>query len=279
MSLHLNSPTPISQVFLGEKLIGRMYYNNLIVYEFAETTQTQAWDNTGFMTPSWTLHPNFTAFVFMRGEVGQHGGDWTPRRPNVGDRANILSAYNQSSPSAGLANQMNLTDNTPLTNVTSHWGVLRAQTERRVFTLEAVGGTDGSPPPFEAAWSSWLGTWRLGPGGRGGNGFRLMEGSVVRGSVHGSQGGPGLGAYFSRFLPTGQYINGVPQHRRDNEYRVFGGDPGSPGTPFPPVSLPNDLSTLYPNFASTPFPADFLTSAPPMAAVTMIVKYEPGISA
>ena len=277
MSLHLNSPTPISQVFLGEKLIGRMYYNNLIIYEFAETTQTQAWDNTGFMTPSWTLHPNFTAFVYMRGEVGEAGHDWTPRRPSQGDRANILSAYNQSSPSAGIANRIYFTSNSPLTNVTSHWGILRAHTERRVFTLEAVGGTDGSPAPFNSAWSSWLGTWRFGAGGRGGNGFRLMEGGVVRGSVHGSQGGPGKGITFDRRMSTGQYVNGQLVYQTDHEYRINGGDPGSPGAPFPPVSLPNDLSTSYPDFASTPFPATFLTSAPPMAACTVIVRYEPGV--
>ena len=267
MSLHLNSPTPISRVYLGDKLIGRMYYNGLIIYEFAESTLTQLWDNTGFLTPSWTLHPNYTAFVFMRGEIGARGGEWTPRQPSAGDLHNLLSARNQYG--STNFNSVFQTSNAPLTNVTTNWGILRATTQDRVFTLVTTPGGAGSPSAhLDSLVTRWLGAWRFGTGGRGGAGFSLMEGNVPIGRVHGSQGGPGKGIEF-------QYSSGPG----DNPTRswIYGGDPGAPGAPFPPVALPNDLSTTYPDFASTPFPATFLTSAPPMAAVTVILAYQPGI--
>ena len=268
MPIYLNSDTPISRVYLGETLLPRLYYNDLIVYEVAETTLTQAWDNTGFMTPSWTLHPNYTAFVFMRGELGARGGEWTPRQPSQGDLRNILSAYNSihHQDETGLTH-ISQTSNAPLTNVTTNWGVLRANAQDRVFTLATTSGSAGSAasrPYGGDPITRWLGTWRFGAGGRGGNGFSLMEGNAIRGNVHGSQGGPGKGIQ----------MNTVGEH----EIRITGGEPGTPGSPYPPIALPNDLSTTYPDFASTPFPATFLTSAPPMAALTLILKYEPGIT-
>lgn len=266
MPIFLNSTTPVNSVYLGDTLINRLYLNGVAIHQAAETTWTQAWDNTGFLSPSWTLPAFFTAFVFMRGELGVAGGEWKPRKPYGNEISDVRRSYNETVPDldeAGVGVQLS---SPPLTNVSAQWGVLRAQSVGRVFTLETVPGTAGAtwPSPGETA-PDWLGVWRFGDGGRGGNGFRLKEGGTVLGSVNGSQGGPGKGIRLSD-IPSGGVV------------RIFGGDGGAPGSPFPPVSLPNDLSTEYPDFASTPFPADFLTTAPPQAAVTIVTRYEPGIT-
>ena len=253
MTVFIGDPAvPIARMYLGEIPISRWIYNGTTVYQIADVTLTQPWEGTGFLSVPWTLGEGFTAFVFMRGQFGAVGSDWTPRNPTSSELQNATGT-------GGIVTLLTYDNN--IGNVSTTWGILHATTPRQFHIVVTPGGVAQPGGVPHLTFQSGTPDFRLGTGGRGGNGYSILEGTVSRGNVYGTQGRAGTG------------------WRSTIGHQQPGSAGGVPGAPFPPVSLPNDLSTTCPDFTSTPFPANFLTDSPPQAAVTIVTRYEPEITA
>ena len=133
---------PISFLHLGDQPIRRAFINGLVIYDIASTTLTQPWDANGFlysdgMSATWTLRHDYTAFVFMRGEPGEDGGDFQPNRPPILPFSRAWPYYDmifqRDGPWAGPTAPNNayleqiLEYDRPIGSPTTNWGIFHAK--------------------------------------------------------------------------------------------------------------------------------------------------------